>query len=561
MKRNNLTLLLLACILLLAAFLRLVVISRGDTLTDEVLYSFRAIGMLDFDEAADQTTPLEWFDPHTPWWTRLSFHDHPPLVFFIQHISLSVFGENRFGFRFPSALFGIASVYLLYLVGRELYSQRTGLIAAGLLALTVNHVYISRLGLQESYVIFFLLLGSYLFLKAQKNDTYYIWTGVALGFGFLTKYNVFILVPLCITYLALTNRKAFFNKKLWLGVILAVIIFSPVIIYNIELYRAVGHFDFQFSYIVGEHPKVWSVTPGKEIGTLKNRVRNFPQHLAEINSWSILFFFLIVLALFVKKTIHTPKETFIRHLFLIIAIFWLLLLFCLIGTSYRFISMLTPFITLSVAILLAHLLRTHTKSAIALCIVIGVGEMLYTTNSLITYYPVGSWPLAYSKVRNETFNWGFNELDEFITGELQNTMPAIAFTQKYSFIERIHDTALRLANEQKLPQKKEIIIYDGNINSLAQLWVLDRWQIYHAWPVIRTESYSEYLAANRIQSIQNDGFEKHIFIMPADTLPQKRPEKKTGAGAAFVKELERQKNSMREIRNARGDIAFRIYEF
>src|SRR3989338_9413348 len=108
---------ILFAILVIAAILRLWNLEIGDTLSDEVLYSFRAIGMLDFDEAADQTTPLEWFDPSIPSWTKFSFHDHPPLVFAVQHLFMRVLGETPFAFRLPSALLGIASVYLLYLMG------------------------------------------------------------------------------------------------------------------------------------------------------------------------------------------------------------------------------------------------------------------------------------------------------------------------------------------------------------------------------------------------------------------------------------------------------------
>mgnify|MGYP001577212149 CR=1 FL=1 len=53
---------ILAAILLIAAGLRLYGLSRGDTITDEVLYAFRSIDLIDFDEGGDQTTPLEWFD-------------------------------------------------------------------------------------------------------------------------------------------------------------------------------------------------------------------------------------------------------------------------------------------------------------------------------------------------------------------------------------------------------------------------------------------------------------------------------------------------------------------
>src|SRR3989344_8692064 len=94
-------------ILAISALLGLYGLSRGDTVNDEVFMSFRGIGMLDFDEAAHQTTPLEWNDPNIPWWTNLSFHDHPILVPLTQHFSMKIFGENNFAFRLPSALLGI----------------------------------------------------------------------------------------------------------------------------------------------------------------------------------------------------------------------------------------------------------------------------------------------------------------------------------------------------------------------------------------------------------------------------------------------------------------------
>src|SRR3990167_9145720 len=121
---------ILFTILIIASVLRFWGLDNGDALSDEVLYAFRAIGMLDFDEAAEQTTPLEWWDTKAsggkyeiPWWTRLSFHDHPPLVFLIQHFFMRIFGEHAWALRLPSALFGIASVLLLYLIGKELYSK------------------------------------------------------------------------------------------------------------------------------------------------------------------------------------------------------------------------------------------------------------------------------------------------------------------------------------------------------------------------------------------------------------------------------------------------------
>jgi len=90
-KRNRNTIYILAAIIFLAAVLRLWGIGAGDPVGDEVLYAFRAVGLLDYDVAEFQTTPLQWFDGNIPWWTKLSFHDHPPLVFLIQHFFIKIF--------------------------------------------------------------------------------------------------------------------------------------------------------------------------------------------------------------------------------------------------------------------------------------------------------------------------------------------------------------------------------------------------------------------------------------------------------------------------------------
>src|SRR3989338_6061207 len=113
------TTIILAIILLGALFLRLYALDRADVITDESLIAFRAIGLIDFDTSAQQTTPWEWFSA-VPDWARWSFHDQPPLVFWIEHILFKFFGVNLWSLRLPFVLAGVASVYLIYLIGREL---------------------------------------------------------------------------------------------------------------------------------------------------------------------------------------------------------------------------------------------------------------------------------------------------------------------------------------------------------------------------------------------------------------------------------------------------------
>jgi len=536
-------------ILLIASLLRLYGLNQGDTVNDEVFTAFRAVSLVDFNEAEFQTTPWEWFDPHIPGWAKLSFHDHPPLVFWVQHFFIKIFGENNFAFRFPSAILGILSVWLLYLLGRKMFSQKVGLLSAAVLAATLNHVYISRVGMQESYVIFFILLASYFFLKAVEREKYFLWTGLALGLGFLTKYTAFVLIPIFLVYLVLFNRGAFRKKFFWLGILLVTAIFSPVIIYNLKMYQAVGHFDFQFSYVFNQPHPEWNLQPGKEIGSLAERLENFVPRTIASNSWSFLFLaglaLLSGLILFIKE----PKKSLLKYGFLAISLVFLFLLLLKIGPSYRFLTMLAPFLALTVGIFLNFLAgKTKKYFLIPLILILGF-EVFYSINNQIFYYPKGISPWFSSKVRYENYNWGYNELDKYLKQEFKGQMPALTFEVKYRFLEELRDKALREGLAQKLVLNPFLIVYGGNFDDGAKLWVMERRFVYHAWPVLRAEDYLRYLREEGEDYYDRSGFSRQYFVMPANFVPLPEINKKLAGVVPLA------------IKNPRGDIVFLVFKF
>ena len=548
-------------ILIAAAILRLFNLFAGDPINDEVFMSFRGLGLMDFDEADVQTTPWEWFDPSIPWWAKISMHDHPLLAPLTQKISMSIFGESNFGFRLPSALLGIASVYLVYLFGRRLFSENAGLISAALLAVTLNSVYISRVGMQEAYVIFFLLLSSYLFLKSLQEDKYLLWTGVALGLGLLAKYNVFILVPFFLTYLLFFKREYFGNKKLWFGALFSVLIFSPVIVYNLMLYRAVGHFDFQFSYIFGQNPEVWQVAPGKEIGGLMDRVKNFIPRLIATNSWVFLLLIAASILGFFAALFRNFKEILRKYGYLSLIIGYLLLLLLLIGPSYRFLTMLTPFLALGIGGFLSGLNSHYLKKFALFALPAGrqglllylvivpilIFEIFYSWNNQIAYYPIGPTPWLSSKVRFENYNWGYNELNDYLEKELAGKMPAIVFDSHYKFLNNLRETAIAKGLAGGLGPYPALIIYSGNFNEAAYLWILGRRKLYHVWPIISLENYQNSLKDNGFDYYRKSGFKNYYFILQA--------------GTAFLMDEYLVSGEVIEIKNPKGSMAFKIYKW
>ncbi len=525
----SLTKKILLVILVVSAILRVGWLPRGDTVSDEVFYGFRAVDLLDFDEADKQTTPLEWWDPAIPSWTKLSFHDHPPLVFLVQHVSIKLFGENNFALRLPSALLGIASIYLVFLLGSLLFSSGAGLISAGLLSVTVNHVYISRIGMQESYVIFFMLLASYFFIRAVRNHRSFIPAGIAIGFALLTKYNAFILFPLFGTYLLLYHRASFRLKSLWISIGVALLIFSPVIVYNLMLYRTVGHFDFQFSYVFGQNPAEWRDAPGKEIGSLADRIGDFVPRLISTNSWVFLVLVLVSLV-------------YLRNNFVLLAFAYLLLLLSAIGPSFRFLTMLTPFFALSAGAFLEK-----KKYMLWLLIPVLLFEVAYSVNNQIRYYPVGPQPWFASRVRQENANWGYNALGDYFRKELAGKFPSATFRMRYAFIEKTQDAFIKKDEQRGYEPYQALIVLHGNFDLSAKLWVLERLKIYHGWPVIDFSTYQQYRKEQGADYYDRAGF-KSYFVSSTNMVPE--PE--------FV-ELVREFTPI-PITNPKGDVVFNVYK-
>jgi hypothetical protein len=81
------------------------------------------------------------------------------------------FGDGEVFVRSLSVLFAIASVPVIYLLGRRLFDSRVGLIAAALLAVNAYHVQYSQDARSYSLMVLLCLLSSLYFLKCLQQPT------------------------------------------------------------------------------------------------------------------------------------------------------------------------------------------------------------------------------------------------------------------------------------------------------------------------------------------------------------------------------------------------------
>lgn len=169
-----------------------------------------------------------------------------PHNFFIQHKE-EIFGNRdfyaMFWTRIVTAVFGGASVLLLYVAGKKLFNKQIGLFSAFFLAVNYLHVIRSHFGLPDVYNGFFVLASLYISaLILEKNTTKrYLLAGLITGMAFALKYQVFSLIPFITVHIILTIRKRnilyFFHPNAILSALVFIstfLVINPYYLSNID---------------------------------------------------------------------------------------------------------------------------------------------------------------------------------------------------------------------------------------------------------------------------------------------------------------------------------------
>lgn len=142
----------------------------------------------------------------------------------LTHTSYLIFGESAWTLRLPAVLFGVASIWALFLLGGELSGPREGLLAAALLAFTYHHVWFSQNARGYTGLLLWTILSSWLLVRGLSHGRLKDWLFYALAaaLGVYTHLTMgFVLVGHLIIYLAtiVARRKQAWENR-WLGLCL-----------------------------------------------------------------------------------------------------------------------------------------------------------------------------------------------------------------------------------------------------------------------------------------------------------------------------------------------------
>lgn len=178
----------------------------------------------------------------------LSYFDHPPMVAWVIGAGTAIFGDTEFGVRIVDNVLMIGASLLMYRFGRAWFGTFTGVLAALLLHILPAYFGTGFIATMDAPLVFFWLLCMVGVTAALKEDRAWGWYlgGAGLGLAMLSKYTGVFLAPGALLAVVAYRpwRQHLLTIHPYLGILLAIALFSPVIIWNAQHDWASFHFQF-----------------------------------------------------------------------------------------------------------------------------------------------------------------------------------------------------------------------------------------------------------------------------------------------------------------------------
>ena len=227
-----------------------------------IFYRFSDIPKnLSFDEVEFAKLALSLQNkPYTPYSTLAT--GHSTLYFYVILASLKIFGITKFALRFPSAVFGILSIVMFYLVMKNVFSRYKNETLTKIIPFLVSFLLLTshwflnfaRFSFEATFLLFLELTSIYCFLKSggilkvkiqsrlsrDSISSFYLFiSGLFAGLAFLSYIpgRIFFVLPLEFIVYKLVNsltHKRFNNitiKPLLYFLIPFLIVITPLTIY------------------------------------------------------------------------------------------------------------------------------------------------------------------------------------------------------------------------------------------------------------------------------------------------------------------------------------------
>ncbi len=186
---------------------------------------------------------LELFSQEAYYWLwstipSLSYYDHPPMVAWSVYFSTQLFGSSELAVRLPALLYSVGDMILLRVLAASVFNERVAFLT--LLLFSVTFIFHGQgfLMTPDAPLLFFTLasmLAFYRLVRYERGRDVF-WVGLFSGCALLSKYPAGLLAfSYILSMLFIPKRCTLrFFGKLCLGAVIALVVFSPVLIWNAQ---------------------------------------------------------------------------------------------------------------------------------------------------------------------------------------------------------------------------------------------------------------------------------------------------------------------------------------
>lgn len=176
----------------------------------------------------------------------LGYVDHPPLSIYILSIWKWLFGDTLFAIRLVPAIVSSLALFMLGIFTRRLGGGRAAIIIS-MLAYMLTPIFLgmNTIFSMNTFDFLFWVTSAYYFIRIiqEENQKKWIKLGIIIGFGLLNKTSMLWLAAGVFLALIFTPlRKDLKTKYPYIAALIALVIFSPFIIWNIT--HDFAHLEF-----------------------------------------------------------------------------------------------------------------------------------------------------------------------------------------------------------------------------------------------------------------------------------------------------------------------------
>jgi len=414
---------------------------------------------------------------------RLSRTFHPPISYVVHHLFLRI-DETAFYLRLPSALFGIASLFYVYLFAGRIVSPKSSFCVLVVFAISPFHIWYSQEGRMYSQLLLLSLISSHALCLALDRNTI-VWWGIyiiSIIAGAFTHIFMGLTVISHLAWIIVYHRDKLL--RLCTSLLLVLVVCLPLIFQWAPRLFTHAERSADAPGAIVDRPKKsfsWMAIPytlyvysagltlGPSVAELHaNRsLRHLTRHAPSITIVSLVFGALFGSGLAILRIINRES-------------FWL----CVFGfaiplSSVAFLSFLTgfpfnpryaivalPYFALAVGVAIAYLLQNNRRlGLVAICCVVAI-----SATSLTNYY----FNSAYSKddVRSAIDKWRALSVDRplLVSSPASGVKDAIRY-----YLSRAEEKKLKPVGKKHIVSDIKTTLNLYNTDTAYILFVRD-WQ-------------------------------------------------------------------------------------